>query len=89
MHRHLNNNTPVNTEVLWGGVVVGGYYGQATQLLVRFLAEAGDNFIRRAYRCIGGEDCGAEELLFHVGTSSRAVTENAHLHAHFIGRAGS
>ena len=19
MHRHLNNNTPVNTEVLWGG----------------------------------------------------------------------
>jgi hypothetical protein len=27
MHRHLNNNTPVNTEVLWG---VGGY-GQGPQ----------------------------------------------------------
>jgi hypothetical protein len=23
MNRHLNNNTPVNTEVLWGGGVVG------------------------------------------------------------------
>jgi hypothetical protein len=27
MHRHLNNNTPVNTEVLWGG----GGYGQGPQ----------------------------------------------------------
>jgi hypothetical protein len=29
MHRHLKNNTPVHTEVLWGG---GGYYGQAPHL---------------------------------------------------------
>jgi hypothetical protein len=30
MHRHLNNNTPVNTEVLWGVVVVtpGFSHGQ-------------------------------------------------------------
>ena len=27
MHRHLNNNTPVNTEVLWGG---GLWWGVTT-----------------------------------------------------------
>jgi hypothetical protein len=29
MHRHLNNNTPVNTEVLWGGGVWWGLWAGA------------------------------------------------------------
>ena len=29
MHRHLNNNTPVNTEVLWGGGLWWGLWTSA------------------------------------------------------------
>jgi hypothetical protein len=29
MHRHLNNNTPVNTEVLWGGGLWWGLWAMA------------------------------------------------------------